>query len=95
MGSTGPVSSANDLKNSSRPPTRGDDLHDDCRFVAGVPKGVPLISRLEDQITRAANDFLPTKNCADPPSQYVGVLILIVMSMHGRCERFWLEDVLQ
>ena len=46
-------------------------------------------------ITRVAEDLLRPKDCTYPARQHIGVLILVVMPMHGRDKRLWLEDVLQ
>jgi hypothetical protein len=45
-------------------PGRGDDLQDDCGLVGGVPEGVPLPARFEDQVAGVAEGLLAAEHVA-------------------------------
>ena len=54
--------------------------------IAGVPEGVPLTARLEDEIPRSGFYLLITQDGPDPAGHDVGVLVLQVMTMHRCCQ---------
>src|SRR5579864_2638092 len=64
-----------------------DDLQQPGWFVARVPERVPLIARLEDQVTGLAVDDLPTEVGSDTPFEYVAVFVLSVVAMQRSSQR--------
>src|SRR6266702_115667 len=52
-------------------------------FVAGVPEGVPLVARLEDQVARPADQYLVAEQRADASFQDVAVLVLAGVPVPG------------
>lgn len=47
----------------------GDDLQDPGGFIAGVPESVPLVARLENQITRLATSASSPRSAPIRPSR--------------------------
>src|SRR5918999_3074579 len=64
-----------------------DDLEEPRGLVAGVPEGVPLVARLEDQVAGAADHDLVAKQRADAALEHVAVLVLAEVAVQGRRER--------
>src|SRR4030095_1778643 len=65
---------------------RGDDLDDSCGLVAGIPERVPLVARLEDQVTGSAEHHVVAKQRADASLDDVAVLVLTRVTME-RCRQ--------
>jgi hypothetical protein len=66
---------------------RGDDLEDPRRLVAGVPEGVPLVARLEEQVARAGDDHLVAQQGADLALEHEAVLVLAQVAVQRRGQR--------
>src|SRR5918996_760985 len=65
---------------------RRDDLEDPAGLVAGVPERVPLVTRLEDQITRPSLDHVVAQQRAHAPLEHEAVLVLARVQMQRRGE---------
>src|SRR5215217_5756505 len=63
---------------------RGDDLEDPARLIPSVPEGVPLVARLEHEVTRSGLDNVVTEQRTHPPLQDVAVLVLACVDVQGR-----------
>src|SRR5919198_6263018 len=66
---------------------RRDDLEDPARFVSRVPEGVPLVARLEHEVTRAGLDHLVPQERAHASLEDEAVLVLARMQVQRRGER--------
>ena len=68
-------------------PGRRDDLEDPARLVARVPEGVPLVPRLEDEVTGAGLDDVVTEERPHPALEDVAVLVLARVPVQRGGER--------
>src|SRR5215207_5342755 len=71
-----------------------DQLAEPSGLVTGVPEGMPLAARLEDEVAWVREDDLVAELRAHPSLEDVAVLVLIRMAMHGRGQRSRLERML-
>src|SRR6476646_3668394 len=68
-------------------PGRRDDLEDPARLVARVPEGVPLVTRLEDEVAGAGLDDVVAEEGAHPALEDVAVLVLARVPVQRGGER--------
>src|ERR687898_3338476 len=67
--------------------SRGDDLKDPQRPVTGVPKGVPLVTGFEDEISLLRIHDLISEQRSHAPFKDVTVLILVSVTVKRSDER--------
>src|ERR687898_783685 len=67
--------------------SRGDDLKDPQRPVAGVPKGVPLVTGFEDEIPLLRIHDLISELRSHAPFKDVAVLVLVSVTVKWSSER--------
>ncbi len=72
----------------------GDELKARGGLIAGIPEGVPLPSRLEQQVTRLRDHLRTFDDRTDAAGEDEGVLVLVVVAVHRRGERLRCEQVL-
>jgi hypothetical protein len=65
---------------------RSDDLENPARTVAGVPERVPLIARLERQISGVGVDHVVAEQRAHPPFEHEAVFVLAAVLVKRRAE---------
>src|SRR5690242_14253421 len=56
--------------------SRRDDLEDPARDITGVPERVPLVARLEDELTRPSLDDFVAQERAHASLEYEAVFVL-------------------
>src|ERR1035437_10125053 len=64
-----------------------DDLQKPRREIAGVPEGVPLVARLEDQIAWACGHDFVAQQRPDASLHYVAVFVLVCVAVQRGGER--------
>src|SRR5207247_496889 len=73
---------------------RRDDLEDSTHGIAGIPKGVPLIARLEHQVAGICVDDLVAQRRTEPALEDKTVLVLSCVAMQGSREMPWRDRML-
>ena len=73
---------------------RRDDLQDPARLVAGVPERVPLIARLERELTCVGVDHLIAQQRSHPALEHEAVLVDAVVAVQRRAQRARRDRVL-
>jgi len=58
-----------------------DDLQDPSWSIAGIPEGMRLVPRLEDEVARVSEQHLVTQKRPDAPFENVAVLVLARVPM--------------
>ncbi len=64
-----------------------DDLQDPSGLIAGIPEGMPLIARLEDEVAWVSEQHLVTQKRSNAAFENVAVLVLARVPMQRRGER--------
>ena len=68
-------------------PCRRDDLQNPRRLIAGVPERMPLVARLENEISGTALNHRFSEQRANAPFEHVAVLIFTSMPMQRSADR--------
>src|SRR5215211_9041922 len=66
---------------------RRDDLKDPAGLVPGVPEGVPLVARLERELTGLGVDHFVAKLGSHPALEHEAVLVDAVVAVQRRAQR--------